>query len=124
MSPGCKRCVKLREEFQAFNRVPLLRPRNQVRIFYEDSDEDSEVISRARNEGVRATIEDAVTVSYAEDLLSRRYGEEVKIFVKIGGRGGDKPLLWQPGQGTSLQRLARYVRIRFTYKKVDALHDF
>ena len=101
----------------------MLRPRNQVRIFYEDS-EDTTVISRARNEGARAAVEDAVTVEYAEDLLSHRYGEEVKIFVKIGGRGGDKPLLWQPGQGTSLQRLARYVRIRFTYKKVDALHDF
>ena len=106
--------------------MPLLRPRNQVRVFYEDSNEDSTVVSRARNEGVRATVtvEDAVTVSYAEDLLSRRYGEEVKIFVKVGGRGEGKPLLWQPAKGTSLQVLARFVRIRFTYKKVDALHDF
>ena len=101
----------------------MLRPRNQVRIFYEDS-EDTTVISRARNEGARAAVEDAVTVGYAEDLLSHRYGEEVKIFVKIGGSSEGKPLLWQPAKEASLEVLAKFTEVRFTYKKVGALLDF
>ena len=101
----------------------MLRPRNQVRIFYEDS-EDTTVISRARNEGARAAVEDAVTVGYAEDLLSYRYGEEVKIFVKIGGSSEGKPLLWQPAKEASLEVLAKFTEVRFTYKKVGALLDF
>ena len=101
----------------------MLRPRNQVRIFYEDT-EDTTVISRARNEGARAAVEDAVTTGYAENLLSYRYGEEVKVYIEVGGSGKGKPLLWQPAKETSLEELAKFTKIRFTYNKVEALFDF
>ena len=114
-------CRVEEREHQAFDRVRLVRPRNQVRISYEDDDLDTVVISRARSEGPQAAvIDDTVTVSYAEDLLSRRHGMEVKVFVRIGGHGqGWGPLLWQPEKETSPTELAKFVTVRYTFKKVD-----
>ena len=48
----------------------------------------------------------------------------MKIFIKIGGSSEGKPLLWQPAKEASIETLAKFTKVRFTYKKVGALLDF
>ena len=48
----------------------------------------------------------------------------MKVYIEVGGSSEGKPLLWQPAKETSLEELAKFTKIRFTYNKVEALFNF
>ena len=106
----------LRQEQLDFDRqdFPLRQLKaHTVKIYFMNNEAEPTVV----NEDVQAGTAHGMTPSYAENLLSYRYGRPVRVYVRIGGAGQDTPLMWEPPGDCDLLKLQKHIKIRFCWDK-------